>query len=127
MKKKHVFRGDIYGNDTSYGAGAEHFAFDLTPYTWGKLTSLRQALLAGDRDYGLDLCSVTTLASDLRCDIYAGRRSSPCQHVELLELVVMPECFYWQFSLGDRTVYQTEDIPFSYAERIAKGWNDDEA
>lgn len=128
MKKKHVLRGNVCGDDTAYYGEAERFAFDLTPYTWDKLTSLRQALLAGNRDYGLDLCSVTMLASDLKCDIYAGRRSNLCQQAECVELVVMPECFYWQFSLGDKTVYQTEDILFKDAERIAKGWdNDDEA
>ena len=128
MKQKHVIRGDIYGNDTSYAAGAARFAFDLTPYTWGRVMSMRQALFEGNRDYGLDLCSVTTLASDLRCDIYAGRRRNLCQQAECVELVVMPECFYWQFNLGDKTVYQTEDILFKDTERIAKGWdNDDEA
>lgn len=128
MNLKHTFRGNVLGNDDSYVAGAERFAFDLTPYTWGGLMSMRQALLAGNRDYGLDLCSVTTLSSELLCDIYAGRRGNKCRQVECLELVVMPECFYWQFNLGDKTVYQTEEILFKDAKRIAKGWdNDDEA
>lgn len=127
MKQKHVLRGNVCGDDTAYEGEAERFAFDLTPYTWGRLMSMRQALLAGNRDYGLDLCSVTTLASDLKCDIYTGRRSRPCLQAECVELVVMPECFYWQFNLGDKTVYQTEDILFKDTERIAKGWdNDDE-
>ena len=125
MKKKHVFRGDIYGGDDAYCAGAERFAFDLTPYTWGRLMSVRQALLSGNRDYGLDICSVTTLAGPV-CDIYAGRRSNPCRCVDCLELVVMPECFYWQFKLGDNAVYQTGEILFKDAGHIAKKWRDDE-
>lgn len=126
MKHRHVIRGDIFGNDTSYVAGAERFAFDLTPYTWGRLMSMRQTLLAGNLDYGLDICSVTTLAGPT-CDIYAGRRSNPCRCVEYLELVVRYDCFYWQFNLGvDNEVYQTAGTLFKYAERIAKKWRTDE-
>lgn len=122
MNYKHTFRGNVLGDDTAYVGEAERFAFDLTPYTWGRLMSMRQALLAGNRDYGLDLCSVTTLSSELLCDIYAGRRSRPCLLAECVELVVMPECFYWQFNLGDKTVYQTEEILFKDTERIVKKW-----
>ena len=127
MNLKHTFRGNVYGGDDAYCVGAERFAFDLTPYTWGRLMSMRLALLAGNRDYSLDLCSVTTLSSELLCDIYAGRRDNKCRQVECLELVVMPECFYWQFNLGDNTVYQTEEILFKDAERIAKKWKAEDA
>lgn len=122
MNYKHTFRGNVLGNDDSYVAGAERFAFDLTPRTWEKLIDMRHALLAGNIDYGLDLCSVTTLSSELLCDIYAERRDNKCRQVECLELVVMPECFYWQFNLGDKTVYQTEEILFKDTERLVKKW-----
>ena len=75
MNYKHTFRGNVLGDDTSYVGEAERFAFDLTPYTWGRLMSMRQALLAGNRDYGLDLCSVTTLSSGATGDDETGRTS----------------------------------------------------
>lgn len=121
-EKKIVLRGDVFGDDTAYAAGAIRFAFDLTPRSWDRLCRARRALLALNRDCDLDLCSVTSIAPADKCDIYRGRRSNPCRQVECLELVVMQECFYWQFGLGDLSVYQTEEVAFADAEALTRLW-----